>query len=293
VTHPISNSATDHEQAQEQPSAPVTPQTPAPRAIPPLPHAVYRQNPHGKTGMLHSVQSLGYIIVVAIFIITFCAQPFRIPSGSMENTLLIGDFLLVNKQDTTIDDSVGLLPSSTIRRGEIIVFHYPLEPSIHLVKRVVGLPGDHLRLHDGRVYINGTALSEPYAVYRPSGADSFRDNFPRLQSPDPSIDSHWWIRMRSLIDNGELIIPSGSYFVLGDNRNDSEDSRYWGFVPRSAIVGTPFLIYFSLQQHGAESSGTFEPTTSSSVPGRLRIAKGNLDSVVDFARWDRTLRVVK
>ncbi len=127
----------------------------------------------------------------------------------MESTLLVGDFLLVNKQagSPNAEEFAGPLPSAAIHRGDIIVFHDPVDATLHLVKRVIGLPGDHLRLHSGRVFINGHALSEPYAVYRPSPPDNFRDNFPRLQSADPEIDSHWWIRMRSLIDNGELIIP--------------------------------------------------------------------------------------
>lgn len=232
------------------------------------------------TSTLIAAQSLIYLVVIAIFIITFCVQPFRIPTGSMEPTLMIGDFLLVDKQVGDAGDADTLLPKAKIRRGEIIVFHYPVDPAIHLIKRVVGMPGDHIRLREGRVFINGAPVTEPYAMYRPSGPDNFRDNFPRLQSADPNIDSRWWIRMRKLIDNGELIVPEDSYFVLGDNRNESEDSRYWGFVPREAIVGSPFVIYFSLR-HGAGDEV---------APREQRV--GVLDAVVDFARWDRVLRVV-
>lgn len=210
----------------------------------PSPHATH----HVKTGVLQAIQSLLHLVVIAIFIITFCVQPFRIPSESMESTLLVGDFLLVNKQSASpsTGGTAGIFPASTIHRGDIIVFHDPVDSTLHLVKRVIGLPGDHLRLHAGQVFINGHALSEPYAVYRPSPPDNFRDNFPRFQSADPEIDSHWWIRMRSLIDNGELIIPTGNYFVMGDNRNDSEDSRYWGFVTEKAMVGRPMMVYFSV-----------------------------------------------
>jgi signal peptidase I len=236
--------------------------------------------------MLHSFQSLIYIIVVAVFIITFCVQPFRIPSGSMEPTLMVGDFLLVNKQVTAVGDSGGLLPAAAIHRGQIIVFHYPIEPSIHLVKRVVGMPGDHLKMREGRVYINGSLLAEPYAVYRPTGPDNYRDNFPRLQSADPNIDSHWWIRMRTLIDDGELIIPADNYFVLGDNRNNSEDSRYWGFVPRAAIVGQPLLIYFSLHLPGTDD-------LTALTPEALARQRSALNAFTDFARWNRVLQIVR
>ena len=152
---------------------------------------------HTRHGILPALQSLLNLIVIAIFIITFCAQPFRIPSESMESTLLVGDFLLVNKQvaSPNADESAGLLPSTLIHRGDIIVFHDPVDSTLHLVKRVIGLPGDHLRLHGGHVFINGQPLSEPYAVYRPSPPDNFRDNFPRLQSRRPRdrlplVDSH-------------------------------------------------------------------------------------------------------
>jgi signal peptidase I len=236
--------------------------------------------------ILTSVQSLFYIIIVAVFIITFTVQPFRIPSESMEPTLLVGDFLLVNKQGLGLDEADGIFPTMTIRRGEIIVFHYPVDPALHLIKRVVGMPGDHLKLHNGHVYINGHVLTEPYAVYRASSPDSFRDNFPHLQSADPDIDSRWWIKMHSLIDHGELIIPSDNYFVLGD---DSEDSRYWGFVPRLSIVGKPFLIYFSLQHRDDDLGMTAAFAASEAFP---RVHPSWIEALVDFARWDRTLRIV-
>jgi signal peptidase I len=204
--------------------------------------------------------------VVALFIMTFTAQPFRIPSASMEPTLLVGDFLLVNKEIST-GRFPALAPANLIRRGDIIVFHYPVDPALHLVKRVIGLPGDRLRLRDGRVLIDGHALSEPYAFYLPSAPDSYRDDFPRVDRADPTVDSRWWVQMHSLVRNGELTIPPDSYFVLGDNRNNSDDSRYWGLVPRAAIVGKPFLIYFSLK----------EPAVS----------------LTNLARWDRTLRIVR
>ena len=238
-----------------------------------------------EAGVLHAIQSLIYLIVVAVFIITFCVQPFRIPSGSMEPTLLVGDFLLVDKQGIATGDA-GLLPSTRIRRGEIIVFHFPVDPSIHLVKRVVGMPGDHLKLRNGRVYINDVLLPESYAVYRPSMPDGYRDNFPRLQNADPNIDSRWWIRMRGLIDDGELIIPADNYFVLGDNRNNSEDSRYWGFVPRETIVGQPLLVYFSVRLPGFEDSEV--------VASEAKQRTGTiLDGFTNFARWDRVFRVVR
>jgi signal peptidase I len=248
---------------------------------------------HIKTGILPAIQSLLHLIVIAIFIITFCVQPFRIPSESMESTLLVGDFLLVNKQSASpsADGAAGIFPASTIHRGDIIVFHDPVDSTLHLVKRVIGLPGDHLRLHAGQVFINGHTLDEPYAVYRPSPPDNFRDNFPRFQSADPEIDSHWWIRMRSLIDNGELIIPTGNYFVMGDNRNDSEDSRYWGFVPREAIVGEPLLIYFSLQQ--PDTDDTVNLTQEAAAENQRRLHPSKIDALVDFARWGRTFQVVR
>ena len=242
-----------------------------------------------KASILLSIQSLLNIIIVAVFIITFTVQPFRIPSGSMEPTLLIGDFLLVHKGIPSADPSNGIFPSARIHRGDIIVFHFPVDPNMDLVKRVIGLPGDRIKLRDGRVYINDAPLKEPYAMYLPSPPDTFRDDFPRLQSADPNIESRWWIRMHNLIDNGELIIPAGNYFVLGDNRNDSEDSRYWGFVPRADILGKPLLIYFSLHQ-GDDDASLFTGTAAAQTPA---LHSGKLSELANFARWDRTLQIVR
>ena len=176
-SNPMQNHAhAAHEIADEDAPALVHPGTLSPGRS----SAALRSH-HGKDGVLPAIQSLFYIMVVAIFIITFCVQPFRIPSGSMEPALLVGDFLLVNKQDSTPGPSGWFLPASHIRRGQIVVFHYPINPTMHLIKRVIGMPGDHIKLRNGHVYINNSALSEPYAMYLPSAPDNYRDNFPRLQ----------------------------------------------------------------------------------------------------------------
>jgi signal peptidase I len=245
--------------------------------------------------LLQAFQSLLFIVVIALFVMTFTAQPFRIPSASMEPTLLVGDFLLVNKEVSS-----GRFPAlasiDLIQRGDVIVFHYPVDPAKHLVKRIVGLPGDHLSLIDGHVLIDGHALNEPYAFFLPSAPDSYRDDFPQVDRADPAVDSRWWIQMHSLVANGELTIPPDSYFVLGDNRNDSEDSRYWGLVPRVAIVGKPFLIYFSLND-SASALNDSDPTPGQTSSGVLTAdgtnrRHGLANSLFNFARWDRTLRIL-
>jgi signal peptidase I len=259
---------------------------PGPRAT--EPDTRVNATPH-RHGLLQACQSMLNIIIVALFIITFTVQPFRIPSESMEPTLLVGDFLLVNKDIGLEVPPHIMAPASTIHRGDLIVFHYPVDSSLHLVKRVIGLPGDRIHLRDGHVYVNGSALSEPYAMFRPSVPDSYRDDFPRLVSADPGVNSRWWIEMHKLVADGELTVPADSYFVLGDNRNNSEDSRYWGFVPRAAIVGKPFLIYFSLND--ADST----PGQSSAVAlagDRAARRERPGDVLVDFARWDRVIRVI-
>jgi signal peptidase I len=250
-----------------------------PPSIEAQPHHHHHHHTH-----LQAFQSLLYIIIIALFIITFSVQPFRIPSESMEPTLLVGDFLLVDKQVGLEVPPRLLAPNGEIRRGDLIVFHYPVDPTMHLVKRVVAVPGDHLRLHEGRVLLNDHPVPEPYTKFLPVGPDLYRDDFPRLTSANPSVESRWWIQMHKLVANGELTVPSDSFFVLGDNRNDSEDSRYWGFVPRDAIVGKPFLIYFSLN-NGAPTPGQSSATALSGSPLSGAGSTG-------FARWDRALHII-
>ncbi len=272
----------------EAPAVPVTTGTDAAAASVPV-----AGRSHGHE-LLPAVQSMASVLVIALFILTFTVQPFRIPSESMEPTLLVGDFLLVDKQMGPETPPRIFAPLGEIHRGDLVVFHYPVDASLHLVKRVVGLPGDRIRLHEGRVSIDGQPLAEPYAIFRPAPPDDYRDEFPRMERTDPGVDARWWVEMRSLVSGGELTVPADSYFVLGDNRNDSEDSRYWGFVPRAAIVGKPFLIYFSL--NNSQNDGDTDTPgqgSAAALPGSGTTRHASAaESLADFARWDRTLRVI-
>ena len=233
-----------------------------------------------------TVRSLLSMVVVALFLLTFVVQPFRIPSESMERTLLVGDFLLVNKQVCAPSGIFGrLLPYREPRHGDVVVFRFPLDPEDYVVKRVIGTPGDRIRLENGTVFRNGQPLSEPYVVREPAYRDAFRDNFPAGSYTDPGVDNRWWSSLHGAVHNGDLLVPAGSYFVMGDNRNHSRDSRYWGFVPRTAILGRPFVVYFSLR----ERSATDAPVLPDDKLGNESAA----GSVVDFARWERFFRIVR
>ena len=217
-------------------------------------------------GVLATFRSLLEFLVVALFALTFILQPFRIPSESMVPTLRVGDFLMVDKQSYEPEGALSwMLPPSNIHRGDLVVFHYPVDPAMHLVKRVVAVAGDRVQLKHGRVWINEQPVEEPYAFYSPAVVDDFRDNFPSLRRADPSLDPNWWMRLRHSIVDGELTVPRGQLFVLGDNRNDSEDSRYWGFVPEADVVGRPFVVYFSIIQPD-------EDTAPPTLRDRLRTA---------------------
>jgi signal peptidase I len=244
----------------------------------------------GKTShpdWLISLQSLLTTVVIAVFVVTFIIQAFQIPSESMENTLLIGDYLLVDKLcyggSRFLD---RILPYRPVHRGDIVVFHYPVHPSEHFVKRVVGVPGDRLRLINREVYVNGNHLPEPYVQHIARKHDVFRDEFPRLDVSAPGLEGGWWLQMKKLVEDGELIVPEGDYFVLGDNRDDSDDSRYWGFVPRENIVGRPLLIYWSVRS-------VEDDLPVSSTPGdKLYHFAYALSHLFQVTRWDRTFRVV-
>src|SRR5580658_7226590 len=148
-----------------------------------------------------ALAALVSLIVVTLFLHTFVLQPYLIPSESMEHTLLVGDFLLFNKQVYAPAGELGwILPYRPVERGDIIVFHHPSPPL--LVKRVVGLPGDRLRIEDGQVYVNGSPLEEPYATFEPALPDNSRDNFPARIYPGPPVDPDWWRQMESITRNG-------------------------------------------------------------------------------------------
>jgi signal peptidase I len=229
--------------------------------------------------------SLLRTLIVALFLLSFVLQPFLIPSESMEHTLLVGDFLLVNKQifAPAGQFSRWIMPYREIHRGDIIVFHHPRPPL--LVKRVIGLPGDKIRIEEGHVWVNDMPLTEPYVAFEPAAFNPARDNFPESVYTDPSIDLDWWRQMRHLVHNGELVVPPGEYFVLGDNRNHSDDSRFWGLVPRDAIVARPLVIYFSLRR----------PSTTDveqAPDDRLGHDRELTARLADFARWNRIFHVI-
>jgi signal peptidase I len=190
----------------------------------------------------------------------------------MEPTMLVGDFVLVNKQVFADPGHFRwLLPFRDPRIDDIIVFHYPVNPRELLVKRVIALPGDRIHLQNGHVLRNDVRVLEPFAVYRPAERSPFRDEFPNLQRTDPAVQATWWIELRHRMQYGALPVPPNRYFALGDNRNNSQDSRYWGFVARSTIIGEPLAIYLSVDR---------SPQASGGKPSRGRI------------RWNRLLHVV-
>ena len=234
-----------------------------------------------------SLQSLLGTVVIAVFVITFVVQAFQIPSESMMNTLLVGDYLLVNKLcygGAGLGDLV--MPYQKIGRGDIVVFHYPVDPQQHFVKRVIGVPGDHLRLVNKQVWINGKPLKESYVRFLDPPNNMFRDNFPRLDIPAVGLEGKWWLEMRKLVEDGQLIVPAGHYFVMGDNRDNSQDSRYWGFVPRENIIGRPLLIYWSVQNW----DGSRFPRSTWS--GKLYHFAYGITHIFQITRWHRTLRLV-
>ena len=235
-----------------------------------------------------SVQSLAATVVIAVFVITFIVQAFQIPSESMENTLLIGDYLLVDKVHYGHGGFWGdILPYSQVRRGDIVVFRYPVHPSQHFVKRVIGVPGDRVRLINKQVYVNGVPLAEKYAVFRSPMHDYYRDDFPAPSYLSANVEARWWLQMRGLVRGGELQVSPGQYFVLGDNRDESLDSRYWGFVPQENVIGRPLLIYWSIR-----SPEDGEPVTVAEGSKLARFAYV-LTHIFQETRWQRTFRLVK
>jgi signal peptidase I len=224
-------------------------------------------------------------IVLLLFATTTLVQAFVIPSASMENTLLIGDHVLVDKLVFAPGGSVSshILPYREVRRGDIIVFRYPLNIKEDYVKRAIGVPGDHLKLVNKQLVLNGHAVNEPYVIHRDSMINPYRDNFPSV--PDSAMAAPSALDMlQNHVQNGEIVVPPGYIFAMGDNRDDSLDSRYWGFVPRENIVGTPVIIYWS-----------FEAPTQDLTNPNIGIDH-IMDVITHFftkTRWNRTFKLIR
>ena len=213
-------------------------------------------------------------VILALFIRTFVVQAFKIPTGSMENNLLIGDHLLVNKFITGMTDSRvehAILPMGSIARGDVLVFKYPVDPTRDFIKRVIGLPGETLEVRDKKVYINGTPLDEPYAHYLDAtGPSELRE----VTSSD--VRDHF----------GPVTVPPDQYFMMGDNRDNSADSRYWGFLRRDYIKGKALVIYWSYESDREDYE----------VEGAAATVKDLASVFAHFftrTRWDRMFHEIR
>jgi signal peptidase I len=249
------------------------------------PHKIVRR----RSSLAEFLEMLLVTMLLALFGTTFIVQAFKIPSGSMEPTLLIGDHVFVNK---FIFEGTGawyekFLPYRDIRRGDIIVFKFPFDDHPHYVKRVIGLPGDRLRIVNGGVYVNGDLLNEPYVVRDPAYQDPYGDNFPPADREALQFTARreWAAQLFDNVHNGELVVPANHYFAMGDNRDHSADSRYWGFVDRDSIMGKPMLIYWSVR-------ATSEDYRDRGVPSALSGIGQTLLHLRARTRWNRMLREV-
>jgi len=242
-----------------------------------------------RSGLAEFLEMLLVTMLLALFGTTFILQAFKIPSGSMEPTLLIGDHVFVNK---FIFEGTGawyekFFPYRDIRRGDIIVFKFPFDDHPHYVKRVIALPGERLRIVNGDVYINGELLREPYVVRDPASEDPYGDNFPPSNRAVLQFVARreWAAQLFDYVHNGELVVPPNHYFAMGDNRDHSADSRYWGFVDRDSIMGKPMLIYWSVR-------ATSDDYRDRGVPSALSGIGQSLLHLRARTRWDRMLREV-
>ena len=214
-------------------------------------------------------ESIVIAVILALFIRTWVVQAFKIPTGSMENNLLIGDHLLVNKfmyAPTTSDLERALMPIGTIRRGDVLVFKYPVEPDRDFIKRVIGLPGETLALKEKKIYINGKPLDEPYVHF----LEEPRRNSELAEVTSSDVRENY----------GPVTVPPNQYFMMGDNRDNSADSRYWGFMPRDYVKGKALLIYWSYE---SEREDYEDESASAAVRGFASVFMHFFTKT----RWDR------
>jgi len=234
--------------------------------------------------------SLAGVLVTGLFIITFILQAFEIPSSSMEDTLLIGDHVFVNREQFAPKTRwLGpLLPYRDIRRGDIVVFISPEEKGLFVVKRIIGIPGDRIHLRDGVVYRNGEKLNEPYVRHKDPEPNPYRDNFPAVPPSEMYgvRNTEWQLAMPAHIQGEDIVVPPDGYFGMGDNRDVSYDSRYWGFIPKVNVIGRPMFIYWSFvtpaDQYQMRSAGD-----------RLSFLAHIVIHFFDQTRWARTFQAVR
>lgn len=233
------------------------------------------------------ISSMAAVFVTGLFIVTFNLQAFEIPSTSMKNTLLVGDRLFVDR--TTVAPRTSwtgpIVPYSEIKRNDIIVFISPKEPGLYVVKRIIGVPGDRIRLQNGVVYRNGQKVEEPYVV-RNNTYDPYRDEFPAVPPPFDAVSSEWHVSLSSFVQHGELVVPQDSFFAMGDNRDVSYDSRYWGFIPRANVIGRPMFIFWSFET----PEGQYRQT---GMANRIKNFLSTALHFFDETRWRRTFRLVR
>jgi signal peptidase I len=248
---------------------------------------------------LEALASICTILAVGLFVFGFIFQNFEIPSGSMLNTLLIGDHVVV--------DRISLSPPTKwapfvhyrpVQRGDVIVFEKPNpeSPDLVLVKRAIGIPGDHIHLRHGVVYLNGVAQNEPYAIQPSDSGDPenpqaayqpYRDDFPSVTpSPDEQVTELWREELPGHIQGDDLVVPPGAVFAMGDNRTESLDGRYWGFVPQQNILGRPLFVYWSFETPADEENKT-------SIGDRISFMFHIVTHVFTDTRWKRTFHVIR
>jgi signal peptidase I len=242
---------------------------------------------------LEGVASTCSVLAVGLFVLTFIFQNFVIPSSSMASTLLVGDHVMVERENLApAADWAPFVHHREIRRGDIIVIYKPVaQPNgehIPLVKRVIGIPGDRIHLRNGIVYLNGVAQDEPQAA-KPSADnyDPYVNDFPSIDpASEPEVTAEWSVSLPDHIQGGDLVVPPGSYFAMGDNRTNSMDSRYWGFVPRQNIIGRPLFVYWSIAM---PESGIDEAPLSERAESTLH----EFVHFFDETRWSRTFHRIQ
>jgi signal peptidase I len=237
-------------------------------------------------GVRDFVAEWSVTILILLFGTTTLMQAFVVPTSSMESTVLVGDHLIVDKLAYAPAGAISkhLLPYTDIKRGDIIVFKFPPQPTIMYVKRVMGVPGDHLRVENKAVILNGHKLTEPYTQHVYPDINPYRDNF-----PSAPVNAYQYLdRVTDMLEHhvdrntNEVVVPPDSYFAMGDNRDNSLDSRYWGFVPRENIIGKPFVIFWS-----------YDTNTENLVDFRMEHFIDLATHFFSKTRWDRTLKLVR